>query len=377
MITSILNAGFGHSVRFIAMMENLRKYNIQPAACLVSDNMRKFIQSNVSSYNCSVYNLYDYFTLANKLKNHTKTIMHSRDKNSLKRLQNTKIIINDFITHLPKIRHLFPEYVITSCLYHGDIHLVENEDQKIKEFKELVCHTAAQHDIFFHIQLEQPQYKPSLSCAYIPIPIVCRSITADKTAVKQMLGLSPDEPFILIHAGSAVMENLYRDLHAFYTAVNNLKIEYRIVISSGIENNKFTFHSGIIRAPLFNNGMDLINASELVISKPGMGILQDCIACKTPLFFLPGDFPERDLKVQLLDRLLIGQMPYIKEIHADNLKHCINQCISLKSYYEQRFATVPTNGADILAKALDLLHSATKDTLHDTILSIRQMSPFL
>ncbi|WHH58349.1 hypothetical protein [Petroclostridium sp. X23] len=377
MITSILNSGFGHSVRFIAMVENLRTYTDEQVSCLVGDSMKNFIDMNVSKHNCNVYNLYHYHSFVSSKKKKLKTSIKTTDKRILHKIKTSSIVINDFFSNINSLKNLFSDKTITSCLYHGDINIANSDDYKTASFKRLVSSTASRHNVFFHINLEHPQDKPNMKCAYIPIPIISRKVTMDKMTVNKVLGLSPDDQFILIHAGSAVMENVYKDLHDFYRAVNHLKLDYRIVISSSLENNRFPFHPDIIRAPLFNNGINLINASKLVVSKPGMGILQDCIAAKKPLLFLPGDFPERNLKIKLLNDLLSGNLPLIENISTQVLKECIDQCFSISHLYQSAYDKIPTNGGEILAKAINILKDTNKADLQDTIAQIQQFSPFI
>ncbi|MDK2798771.1 MAG: hypothetical protein PWQ70_390 [Clostridiales bacterium] len=377
MITNIINAGFGHSVRFIAMLESLRTFSHAPITCLTPGSMIKFIKANTTQYNCDVHNFYYLQSLVSKRKKSTKSLIKASDKKLLQKLNTTTIMINDFFVNAQKIQRLFSNNTITCCLYHGNIEIKKNDDLKTAAFKKMVRDTASKHDIFFHINIQQPQYKPNLKCIYIPIPIVSRRISMHKQTVNSILGLQPEEKFILVHAGSAVMENVYKDLHNFYTAVNTLKTSFKIVVASSLENNHFPFDSRIIKAPLFHNGIDLVNASELVISKPGMGILQDCIVTNKPLLFLPGDFAERNLKIQLLDQLLQGNLPMIKNISASNLEESINQCLSIKNLYQAAYEQVPVNGADILARAANILKDIKKDKIQDFIPMIKEMSPFV
>ncbi len=376
MFTSILHAGFGHSVRFIAMVENLRKFSNEPISCLSSYSMQNFIKSNVSKYNCNVYNLYYYQRLMRQNKKKIRNLLKKKDFKILDNLKTTSVMINDFFVETDNIKKLFSDSIITCCLYHGDIHISEYDTPKIAAFKELVCKTASQHDIFFHITLNEPTQTPDLACNYMPIPIVTRQISLDEINVKHLLGLSPKDKFILVHGGSAVMENMYVNLNIFYSAINQLKTDYRIVVASGLENNNFSFRDDIIRAPLFNNGIDLVNASELVISKPGMGILQDCIATQKPLLFLPGDFAERKLKIDLLNELLAGNLPMIEKIEATHLAYAINECISMKDRYCNAYAQVHINGAEILAKSVHLLNGIKKSSLQEAMTEIQKLSPY-
>ncbi|MDK2932687.1 MAG: hypothetical protein PWP27_497 [Clostridiales bacterium] len=351
MITNIINAGFGHSVRFIAMLESLRTFSHAPITCLTPGSMIKFIKANTTQYNCDVHNFYYLQSLVSKRKKSTKSLIKASDKKLLQKLNTTTIMINDFFVNAQKIQRLFSNNTITCCLYHGNIEIKKNDDLKTAAFKKMVRDTASKHDIFFHINIQQPQYKPNLKCIYIPIPIVSRRISMHKQTVNSILGLQPEEKFILVHAGSAVMENVYKDLHNFYTAVNTLKTSFKIVVASSL--------------------------GELVISKPGMGILQDCIVTNKPLLFLPGDFAERNLKIQLLDQLLQGNLPMIKNISASNLEESINQCLSIKNLYQAAYEQVPVNGADILARAANILKDIKKDKIQDFIPMIKEMSPFV
>lgn len=375
MLTATLNAGFGHAVRFIAIVESLRKYSNIPVSCLVGRNMKNFISSNLSGYHCDIHNLYQ---LQSYIQKSSKKNYHHAKRippKYVSELQNTKMMLNDFLTNVDMFYPLFNANTINCCVYHGDITASTADSAKLASFKNLVNHTASKHDIFFHINLTQPTCSPKMGCTYIPTPVVKRELTMNKTEVNRILGLEPDEKFILIHAGSAVMENVYSYLYKFYETINHLKTPYKIVVASGIENNRFSFKSSITHAPLFKNGIDLVNASELVLSKPGMGILQDCIATKTPLLFLPGDFPERDLKIQLLDQLLGGNLPIVSKISCPALEESINQCLCLKEIYDKSYSRIPTNGADFIAKCLLLLKNAKKTDITDLASEIQRFNP--
>lgn len=369
MITNLIKSGFGHSVRFIAMVENLRKYTDEQISYLAPDCMQEFINSNVSKYNCTAYNLYYYLSLVDQKARKIS------DKRISHKFKTTSVMIDDFFLYT-KLRKLFSNRTIRCGLYHGDINISNNDSAETISFKKNVLKKANQHDIFFHINFEQPQKKPKMKCIYVPIPIVSRQVSISKQTVNKLLGLRPDDKFILIHAGAAVSTNVYMDLYNFYKAINNLKTDYKIVIARSIENHQFPFHSGIIRAPLFTNGIDLVNASELVVSKPGMGILQDCTVTKKPLLFVPADSVERKIKIELLDKLLSSNLPTLKKIDASSLKTCIKECLSIRDIYTQAYEKVPTNGADILARSINFLSHSTKDTLEDFIPVIKKMSPF-
>lgn len=376
MLTGILNSGFGHSVRFIALTEHLRKHSNITVNCLAPQCMKKYLSENISQYGCKLYNLNHLLYLSNNM-NHKKKVILSKDKKIIQHLKRTSVVMNDFITQTHLLNHLFENQTIFCSLYHGDITVNKYDSHKTASFKKTIVNTVNNYDIFFHINIQKPKEQPKMKCMYIPIPIISRQISTSAEKVKSALGLAPDEHFILVHAGSAVMENVYKDLYKFYEAVNHLKTDYRIVISSTLENNNYPFNKYIIKAPLFYNGIDLVNASDLVISKPGMGILQDCIATKKPLLFLPGDFAERTLKVRLLNEILNGNLPVINTISTNSLKEAIMNCIHIKHIYEEGYSKIPTNGAEILAKSLLLLLNMKKERIRDNFHLFQEINPFM
>ena len=110
--------------------------------------------------------------------------------------------------------------------------------------------------------------------------------------VKQQLGIPADQPFILVQMGGGVGKYRYLFMDEWYEKINQLQTSYRIVVANQLAGVDFIFNDHIIQAPLFENGCNLINAADLVISKPGMGILMDCITTGTPLLALPADTKE-------------------------------------------------------------------------------------
>ena len=90
----------------------------------------------------------------------------------------------------------------------------------------------------------------------------------------------------------------YQYINKWYKTIDHLKIDYKIVIAGQLfSGQRYKFENPeIVLAPLFSNGRDLINAADLVISKPGMGVLTDCIASNKPLLALPSDTKERMVK---------------------------------------------------------------------------------
>jgi len=358
------------------MVEQLRQYTNEPVSCIVDYDMHKFISKNLSKSKCNLYNLDYYKSLLDVQTGQLKRPTKTSDKKNIQKLKSTSVVINDFFININLFHRLFSDEATLCCVYHGDLQNENNDSYKVSRFKRLVCKQAERHEIFFHINFEPSSQQPELKCTYIPIPVISRHITMSPNDVHELLGLSDKEKFILVHAGAAVTGNVYKELYGFYSAINRLKTDYRIVVAGSLSNQQFPFHDGIIKAPVFNNGIDLVNACEMVISKPGMGILQDCIVTKKPLFFLPADVAERELKIKLLDRILSGNLPVIEEITTSNIKSCIEECLALKPLYEKGYEKIPVNGAEILAKSIYVLKGTQKHHIQEAIAQIKNLSPF-
>src|SRR5690606_36658194 len=118
------------------------------------------------------------------------------------------------------------------------------------------------------------------------------------------LGWKKNEEFILVTMGGGIGRYRYKYIYEWYKKINKIKAPYRIVIVNQFAGRNIRFRKGIIKAPLFKNGVDLVNAAKLVISKPGMGIVTDYISTGTPLLALPPDTKERKVNNLMLQSLL-------------------------------------------------------------------------
>ena len=195
--------------------------------------------------------------------------------------------------------------------------------------------------------------------------------------VKEFLGLENNEEFILFHVGAGTDRTMYRFVNEFYREVDKLDIEYRIVVADNLAGKNFSFGERVIKAPFFVNGMNLIEASKMVVTKPGMGIVQDCIMADKPILFTPGDGAERNLKIELMQELLDNEMPVIEEFESGKIRDAISECLKMENIYREKYGKIPKNGAEIMAKALAMFTVAGKRYYKDTIPLIKKLTPFL
>jgi UDP-N-acetylglucosamine transferase subunit ALG13 len=267
---------------------------------------------------------------------------------------------------------------IIGGIYHSDLSTSSAETGWTKKFKEQIKEVAqSSTDIFFHINLNQPKDIPSLSTLYVPIPLIAREITMQPKEVKKCLEIPANEPFILINMGGGVGRYRYRYINEWYEKINRMKTPYRIVVASQLGKMDFSFRNGIVQAPLFNNGRNLVHAADLVISKPGMGILMDCITTGTPLLALPADTKEREVKNMML-RDITGDdlcLATNRQSHED-VARVVEEILKRTRHYRSVFEKVPQNGGDVIAQSMRLLSGVGLKDLPDVYGEISKITPF-
>jgi hypothetical protein len=118
------------------------------------------------------------------------------------------------------------------------------------------------------------------------IPFIARRSTRDRDDTRRLLGLTDDRPAVLVSFGS-----------------HGLELPWDAVARSA----RFT----LIREDLAELGryglryQDLVAAADVVVSKPGYGIVSECIANQTALLYTSrGRFVEQDVFVVGMPRFL-------------------------------------------------------------------------
>lgn len=267
---------------------------------------------------------------------------------------------------------------IIGGIYHSDMFATGKDTSQTRKFKEQIRDISQRTtDIFFHINLRQPSEIPTLSTRYVPIPLIARGLTQTPEKVREMLGLRKSEPFVLVQMGGGVGKYRYKYMDEWYNTVNQLRIPYPIVVANQLEGVAFSFNDRIIQAPLFDNGRDLVNAATVIVSKPGMGILMDCISTGTPLLALPADTKERAVKNMMLADL-VGNERCLAPAHLSSKKlgHRIDEMIQQTTRIQAAFEQVPHNGADVIARSMELLSGHTVDELPELYEEILKLTPF-
>ena len=127
----------------------------------------------------------------------------------------------------------------------------------------------------------------------VDIPIIARRARRSRTAVREELGISNGTPLVLLSFGG----------HGFH-------VPYEVYVNKYPDFTFLTFSSDPSAAPnvITLNPQeayhpDILNASDLVLTKLGYGIVTECISHGVPIAYPPRrNFPE----FEVLERKSIG-----------------------------------------------------------------------
>jgi UDP:flavonoid glycosyltransferase YjiC (YdhE family) len=123
-----------------------------------------------------------------------------------------------------------------------------------------------------------------MAAVTIDIPFIARRATHDAVSTRRVLGIADDRPFVLASFGSY-----------------GLKVPYEAIAAS----ERLTVLDVEREPPATLTYPDLVAAADVVISKPGYGIVSECVANRTALLYTSrGRFIEYDVFVAEMPRLL-------------------------------------------------------------------------
>ena len=139
------------------------------------------------------------------------------------------------------------------------------------------------------------------------IPLVARRPTYTREESLRRLGLEPGAPVVLVSFGGIGMPGLRLERLGALEA-------FRFLVTEGAGETAENVHR-VDPGTLRGRGLgyaDLVAASDVVLSKPGYGIVSDAIASGTRILYTErGDFPEYPVLVE-------GMARWIPAVHATN-----------------------------------------------------------
>jgi len=172
------------------------------------------------------------------------------------------------------------------------------------------------------------------------IPWVARTSSLNKRRAKAKFGLPDSLPSILLSFGGLGLKRLpwekLKQLGEYY------------FVTTGGESTRFDGNL-LVLPDVQRRYQDLVRAADVVVTKPGYGIVADVLAHQTPILYTDrGEFPEYPHLVQALSDLATAD--FIRQ--DDLLFGDIAPSIARLLNKDQHWPAVPLNGAEMAAKEI-------------------------
>lgn len=172
------------------------------------------------------------------------------------------------------------------------------------------------------------------------IPWLARVSSLDKSEAKAAFGLPNSVPIVLLSFGGLGLQRLpwqkLREMREYFFVTTGAEMVRR-------EENLLTL-------PITQHHyQDLVRAADVIVTKPGYGIVADALAHRLPVLYTDrGEFPEYPYLVRALNEL--GHAQFIEQ--DDLLSGCLTPSLSRLLSQDFTWPAVPLNGAKIAAEKI-------------------------
>ena len=191
-----------------------------------------------------------------------------------------------------------------------------------------------------HLLLQLPMHGDCSACPNIQdVPLVARRAKRKREETLEILGLRLDQKVYLISFGWLELgETAQKRLEEITDAVFLFKHPL-----------SFHFRNGICLDEYPLSYEDVVAAVDGVITKPGYGIVSDCLAHGTPVIYTDrGFFPEYDILVQEMAKQLTTVYLSSPDFYAGRWQAAIQALEKLPRVVP----SLPCNGAEVCAETI-------------------------
>jgi hypothetical protein len=189
------------------------------------------------------------------------------------------------------------------------------------------------------------------------IPMIARHATRTRQEVCKLLRLPADKPIVLMSFGGYGLPGLDTDVLSKFKKYTVVAAAHLPVGRARKEAPLASRKGAFVRVneeAMYNAGVryeDLVGAADAVVTKPGFGILTECIANDTAMLYTSrGHFPEYDVLVEEMPKYLrtafIGQ----DELFAGKWETPLNKLLAKPK--AKNYKKPDTNGAEVAAELL-------------------------
>ena len=166
----------------------------------------------------------------------------------------------------------------------------------------------------------------------LDIPMIARRSTADRRTVRQAMNIPDDRLFVLVSFSGGLDIPLER-----------IAVDERLTILSP---------PAALPPPL--EYQDLVAAADVVISKPGYGIVSECAANETPLLYTSrGPFVEYDVFVAEMPRVLRCRFILQDDLRSGRWRPHIDALLAQPSPPERARVDGAEVAAELIGRMLD------------------------
>jgi hypothetical protein len=192
------------------------------------------------------------------------------------------------------------------------------------------------------------------------IPFIARHATRTREEVCKLLKLPADKPIVLVSFGGYGLPGLETDALAKfkkYTVITTANLPLgRTRKEMPTAERKGSFIS-LNEESMYDSGVryeDLVGASEVVVTKPGYGIISECIANDSAVLYTSrGHFPEYDVLVAEMPKYLRNAFIGHDDLFAGKWESHLDKLLAQPKMKKKPETDGADVAADILLKALD------------------------
>ena len=192
------------------------------------------------------------------------------------------------------------------------------------------------------------------------LPFVARHASRSREEVCKMLKIPADKPIVLSSFGGLGLGGIDTDVLAkfkkYTVLVTAMQSTTRVRKDTPVAEKKGSLVT-INEEAMYGIGVryeDLVGAAEAVVTKPGYGIVSECIANDSAILYTPrGHFPEYDVIVEEIPKYLRSATITHDDLLAGKWESALDKLLAQAKHKKKPDTNGAEVAADILLKALD------------------------
>jgi len=192
------------------------------------------------------------------------------------------------------------------------------------------------------------------------IPFVARHASRSREEVCKLLKLPSDKPIVLASFGGLGLSGLDTDVISKfkkYTVITAVTQPLQRAQKNAPASERKGSFITINEEAMYNIGVryeDLVGAAEAVVTKPGYGIVSECIANDAAILYTPrGHFPEYEVIVEEMPKYMRAAHISHDDLFAGKWESLLDKLLAQAKPKKKPETNGAAVAADILLKALD------------------------